>query len=169
MTATKIGAVNAAPVVQGFRRRSVVRVPRVVVVHASVEKPEVEIPKVQSTTPAPKPVAKGLGIYDSMAFAGPAPEIINGRLSMLGFVAALGAELSSNETVVKQFSQIPGPMIFVVALFTTASLIPLVKNGADRPTFGPFTPQAEMLNGRAAMIGFAALLIAEGVRGSALF
>lgn len=103
-----------------------------------------------------------------MALTGPAPEIINGRLSMLGFVAALGAEPSSNETVVKQFSRFPGPVIFVVALFSTASLIPLVRNGAACPAFGPFAPQAEMINGRAAMIGFAALLLAEGVRGSAM-
>jgi hypothetical protein len=88
---------------------------------------------------------------------------------MLGFVAALGAELSSGESVLKQFGEIPGPMIFIFALFTTASLVPYVKNGSDRPTFGPFTATAEMINGRAAMIGFASLLIAEGVRGSALF
>lgn len=37
-----------------------------------------------------------------MAFDGPAPEIVNGRLAMLGFVAALGAELSSGESVMMQ-------------------------------------------------------------------
>jgi hypothetical protein len=104
-----------------------------------------------------------------MAFSGPAPEVINGRLAMLGFAAALGAELSSGETVGTQFSSIPGPMIFIVALFTTASLIPLAKQGKKEVTFGPFTPGAEMLNGRAAMLGFASLLIYEAVKGSALF
>jgi hypothetical protein len=34
---------------------------------------------------------------DVMAFSGPGPEVINGRLSMIGFVAAVGAELSSGE------------------------------------------------------------------------
>lgn len=32
-----------------------------------------------------------------MAFSGPAPERINGRLAMLGFVAAVAAELVSGE------------------------------------------------------------------------
>ena len=34
---------------------------------------------------------------DVMGFSGSAPEIVNGRLAMLGFVAALAAELSSGE------------------------------------------------------------------------
>ena len=40
--------------------------------------------------PAPRAVA------DAMAFTGPAPETVNGRIAMLGFVAAAGAELSGN-------------------------------------------------------------------------
>ena len=32
-----------------------------------------------------------------MNFGGSAPELINGRLAMLGFIAAVGAELSSGE------------------------------------------------------------------------
>ena len=34
---------------------------------------------------------------DIMNFGGSAPELINGRLAMLGFIAAVGAELSSGE------------------------------------------------------------------------
>lgn len=119
--------------------------------------------------PAATPRASGMNLYDAMSFSGPGPEIINARLSMLGFLAAVGAELSSGQTVAAQFSHIPGPMIFVVALLTTASLIPVVKEGSERPTFGPFTAGAELLNGRAAMIGFAALLAVESIRGTALF
>jgi len=36
------------------------------------------------------------------AFSGPLPEKANGRLAMLGFVAALGAELSTGQPVVTQ-------------------------------------------------------------------
>ena len=32
-----------------------------------------------------------------MNFGGSAPELVNGRLAMLGFIAAVGAELSSGE------------------------------------------------------------------------
>lgn len=38
------------------------------------------------------------------AFSGPLPEKANGRLSMLGFVAALGAELATGEPVFTQVS-----------------------------------------------------------------
>lgn len=37
-----------------------------------------------------------------MAFDGAAPELINGRLAMVGFLAALGAEVSSGEGVIMQ-------------------------------------------------------------------
>ena len=54
-------------------------------------------------------------------------------------------------------------------LIIMASLIPVLNN-AKREANGPFTPVAEMLNGRAAMIGFAALLVTEAVnQGVALF
>lgn len=35
--------------------------------------------------------------------------------------------------------------------------------------FGPFTPDREMFNGRAAMVGLMALLAVEALKGSALF
>jgi len=103
-----------------------------------------------------------------MAFSGPAPEVINGRLAMLAFIAALGAELSSGESVLRQFADAPTGVILTFMLFTAASLIPMFKN-TKAESFGPFTPNAEMQNGRAAMLGFAALLVVEGVRGAALF
>lgn len=110
--------------------------------------------------------SKSLG--DLMAFSGPAPELINGRLAMLAFVAALGAELSTGQTVLTQLAEEPTGVVLAAVAFATASLIPMLAS-SKREAFGPFTPSAEMLNGRAAMIGFASLLIVEGVRGAALF
>ena len=53
--------------------------------------------------------------------------------------------------------------------FIAASLIPLLSS-TKRNAFGPFTPWAEMVNGRAAMIGFSLLLACEAARGGvALF
>ncbi|KAL4444194.1 hypothetical protein ABPG75_011931 [Micractinium tetrahymenae] len=109
-----------------------------------------------------------LSLGQLMAFSGPAPELINGRLAMLAFVAALGAELSTGESVLRQLADEPTGVLLAALAFITASLIPLL-NSTKREAFGPFTPAAEMLNGRAAMIGFASLLVAEAVRGSALF
>lgn len=102
-----------------------------------------------------------------MAFNG-APEIINGRLSMLGFVAALGAELNSGESVIRQWAEEPTGIICTGLLFIAASLVPAFAR-SQQQSIGPFTPAAEMLNGRAAMIGFAALLAIEVVRGAPLF
>mmetsp|Transcript_16546 Transcript_16546/g.42910 ORF Transcript_16546/g.42910 Transcript_16546/m.42910 type:complete len:178 (-) Transcript_16546:141-674(-) len=163
------GAVRPA---SGLRSRKAASVrPARFVVRAEAEEPKTEALKAEaaSPTPPPQPAPKGVALGDAMAFSGPAPEVINGRLAMLGFAAALGAELSTGQTVGAQFSSIPGPMIFVVSLFTTASLIPLAKQGKKETTFGPFTPGAEMLNGRAAMIGFASLLAYEAFKGSPLF
>jgi hypothetical protein len=59
-------------------------------------------------------------------------------------------------------------VILAAIAFIAASLIPLLSN-TERKPFAIFPPAAEMLNGRAAMIGFASLLVVEGIRGSALF
>jgi hypothetical protein len=48
-------------------------------------------------------VATMPSLNEVMGFSGSGPEIINGRLSMLGFVAAVAAELSSGGYVVEQF------------------------------------------------------------------
>ncbi|KAF6173396.1 hypothetical protein GIB67_027091 [Kingdonia uniflora] len=44
-------------------------------------------------TPQPKPKVR-TKFTDVLAFSGPAPERINGRLALIGFVAALGVELA---------------------------------------------------------------------------
>lgn len=108
------------------------------------------------------------GLGQLMAFSGPAPELINGRLAMLAFVAALGAELSSGESVLRQAAEEPTGVALAVVTFAVASLIPLLST-TRREAFGPFSPAAEMLNGRAAMLGFAALLCLEKLHGAALF
>lgn len=107
---------------------------------------------------------------DIFAFSGPAPERINGRLAMLGFVAALGAELASGESLTAQLGD-GGVTAFVLAaiLFSTASLIPLFKGVSPQSKSKSFfSSDAETWNGRAAMIGLVALAITEFVKGSPL-
>lgn len=103
-----------------------------------------------------------------MAFSGPAPELINGRLAMLAIVAAIGAELSTGQSVLTQFNAAPVSITLTAIVFTIASLIPQFQ-GAKREAFAFFSPAAEMANGRAAMLGFAALLVVEGFHHAALF
>jgi hypothetical protein len=112
--------------------------------------------------------AASLSLDQIMAFSGPAPELINGRLAMLAFVAALGAELSTGESVLTQLADEPTGILLAAITFITASLIPMLAS-AKREKFAIFSPEAEMLNGRAAMLGFASLIVVEAVRGAALF
>ena len=46
---------------------------------------------------------------------------------MLGFVAAVAAELNTGRTVAEQVRVSPGPIAAVFALFSVASLIPILK------------------------------------------
>lgn len=66
----------------------------------------VEASPTAESSPIPAAAAAGAGdekLYPNfgelMNFSGMAPEITNGRLAMLGFVAAIGAELSSQQPV----------------------------------------------------------------------
>lgn len=102
-----------------------------------------------------------------MGFGG-SPEIINGRLAMMGFVAALGAELSSGESVLRQLSEQPAGTAIFFALIIAASLIPAFANKKPE-AIGFLTPAAELSNGRFAMIGFAAMMILEANVDHALF
>ncbi|PSC74905.1 LOW PSII ACCUMULATION chloroplastic [Micractinium conductrix] len=86
-----------------------------------------------------------------MAFNGTGPELINGRLAMLGFMAALGAELFLQKPVLSLWGASFGTVFKIQLLFIAASLVPLFRGYANDEAFGPFTPEAEKLNGRAAM------------------
>jgi hypothetical protein len=90
---------------------------------------------------------------------------------MLGVTAALGAEFASGESVFKQIAQEPTGIIIAFGIFIAASFAPLLAGkGPAAESLGPFTAKAEMLNGRAAMLGFAALVAIEALKGgSALF
>lgn len=94
---------------------------------------------------------------------------MNGRLAMLGLFAAIGGELATGESVFTQFSNFTPVVLATWAVIAAASVIPLVKGADPTAAFGPLTQRAEMANGRAAMIGAAALVILEATKGSALF
>ena len=59
---------------------------------------------VQTETATPE-VAPKPGFKDVMGFGGWAPETINGRLAMLGFIAGVGCELGTGETLPVQFGE----------------------------------------------------------------
>ena len=76
---------------------------------------------------------------------------------------------AAGEGVLKQWAEEPTGIAAAFVIFMAASLVPLVQPNGQGQELGPFTAKAEMLNGRAAMIGFAALLVIEVVKGSPLF
>merc|ERR1712130_443600 len=89
-------------------------------------------------------------------------EITNGRAAMLAMLAAFGAEVATKKTIFAQIQQAP---LLIGATFVTiilASAIPVLR-GADlqRNGIGPFTKEAEVLNGRTGMVAFALLILVE--------
>jgi hypothetical protein len=88
---------------------------------------------------------------------------------MLGLFAAVGAELATGESAITQFQSATPIVLATWALFSVASLVPLLRGADPTAAFGPFTRAAELANGRAAMLGVAGLLIVELTKGSALF
>ena len=102
-----------------------------------------------------------------------------GRAAMVGFLAAVGAELATQDSIFKQLGEGgTGGMLFVFALVAAASFAPIVQGKSAKDAFlknsspeafGPFNAQAEMLNGRAAMMGLLFLLAAEASQGQAFF
>jgi hypothetical protein len=99
---------------------------------------------------------------DTMSFAGLAPEIINGRAAMIGMLAAFGAEANTRAPILKQIQTSPVFVASAFAIIILASVIPIIR-GADlaRKGAGPFTPRAEVWNGRLAMLAFATTIAVE--------
>jgi len=112
-----------------------------------------------------------------MGFSGWAPEVINCRAGMIAFVAALGAELQSynHETFGAQLHNHVFSLVFASLLITAATFMPSMQN-ADKYTskpsskpYGVFTPEAELTNGRVAIVGLVAATVAEKVLGHGIF
>ena len=122
--------------------------------------------------PAPKPSMKE-SVMNTMSFGGWAPELINGRIAQIAFVAGLGAELSTGESFTTQFASHTGAIVFASGLITLASFMPNMQNADDYnanpaslgKSNGPWTTSAEMTNGRGAMVGLVSMLLVEKLVG----
>uniref|UniRef100_M8B3D2 Uncharacterized protein n=1 Tax=Aegilops tauschii TaxID=37682 RepID=M8B3D2_AEGTA len=101
-----------------------------------------------SAPPPNKPKAS-TSIWDAMAFSGPAPERINGRLAMLG-----------SGTGQAWFA-------YSVAVLSVASLVPLLQGESAEGRAGAImNANAELWNGRFAMLGLVALAATEIITGA---
>ncbi len=72
---------------------------------------------------------------DALKFNGPAPEVINCRLAMVGFLYAASNEASSGKLVLEQFQDSPWFPLAFSTILIWASLVPITK-GAKRESFG---------------------------------
>uniref|UniRef100_A0ACD5UZ80 Uncharacterized protein n=1 Tax=Avena sativa TaxID=4498 RepID=A0ACD5UZ80_AVESA len=153
---------------------------RALVVRAQSE-PEMELTKETSspstsspipisTPAAPKPKAKANpSVWDALAFSGPAPERINGRLAMVGFVAALSVEAARGGGLLDQAGSGAGLGWFLTtaAMFSVASMVPLLQGQTvDSKSSGIWSADAELWNGRFAMLGLVALAATEFITGA---
>ena len=70
------------------------------------------------------PISTPAGIF---GFSGALPERLNGRLAMLALSAAAAAEVNGAGPVTQQLQEAPTAVVAAVALFTVASLVPILK------------------------------------------
>ena len=113
----------------------------------------------------------GESLYRELGFTKQS-ETINGRLAMVGFLAGFGALFTGD--ILTQFAKAPLPSLLVSAAIITATLVPTakpegyvpagVKDAVMKAYEGAgldeiFTPKAELINGRGAMIGIFALVL----------
>ncbi|GJN24713.1 hypothetical protein PR202_gb12468 [Eleusine coracana subsp. coracana] len=110
------------------------------------------------------------GLWDALKFSGPAPERINGRLAMVGFVSAIAVEASTHgDGLFAQAASGTGQAWFayMVAALSVASLMPLLQGeSAEAKTGGLMNANAELWNGRLAMLGLVALAVTEYLTGA---
>ncbi|XP_075508136.1 early light-induced protein 2, chloroplastic-like [Primulina tabacum] len=137
------------------------------------EKAAIPVPPQVFSTPPPRPQPEeSTKATDIMAFDGPAAERINGRLAMLGFVTAIAVELTRGQDIFTQI-QSGGFKWFIgtTILFSVASLVPLFKGVSANSTSKPgglMSSDAELWNGRLAMVGLVALAYTEYLKGGPL-
>jgi hypothetical protein len=121
------------------------------------------------TSASAAPAARKLGLWDALAFSGPAPERINGRLAMVGFVSALAVEATRGDGILSQAGNGAGLAWFAytAAVLSAASLVPLLQGESAEGRSGRFmTADAELWNGRLAMLGLLALAVTEYLTGA---
>ena len=108
-------------------------------------------------------------IWNALAFSGPAPERINGRLAMVGFVTALAVEAGRGDGLLSQLGSGTGQAWFAycVAVLSVASLVPLLQGeNAEGRAGAIMNANAELWNGRFAMLGLVALAVTEFITGT---
>nr|AFD61607.1 putative early light-inducible protein 1 [Ulva linza] len=115
-----------------------------------------------------KPRPQKMTLFKALSFAGPAPELVNIRLAMVGLLLGAVREAQSGETFLAQAQHASVQDVLLVATIVIATMVPVMHSARHEP-FGMFTPRAELTNGRAAAIGVVCLLALEYKTGVPFF
>ena len=95
--------------------------------------------------------------FQALKVTGPAPERINARLAMAMWPFMVAREMESSETVLQQLMHPDPRLAGAGALVVWASMIPVLAGCRDED-FGWMSVRAEKLNGRVAMLAWAAVI-----------
>lgn len=109
------------------------------------------------------------GFAERLSFKEGLPERLNGRLAMLGFLAAFHSEL--NGMGLAEQMAVATPFVLSASVITVWGSMAPVDEGSmpETAAAGPFTADAELMNGRAAMVGFSLLCLIEAFTGKPFF
>ncbi|PNW78882.1 hypothetical protein CHLRE_09g393173v5 [Chlamydomonas reinhardtii] len=142
-----------------------------------------------SSSPVPIPVwpKDTESARDVFAFGGSAPERVNGRVAMMGFVSILGPELSKKQPVLEQVGDAWFGILLFSLTITFASILPKLVSGVSlkelhsvatsenlkgeglQQALALFDTNVELWAGRLAMLGFAGLIALETIKGGEAF
>eukprot|EP00239_Pterosperma_sp_CCMP1384_P005295 CAMPEP_0197861892 /NCGR_PEP_ID=MMETSP1438-20131217/38235_1 /TAXON_ID=1461541 /ORGANISM="Pterosperma sp., Strain CCMP1384" /LENGTH=192 /DNA_ID=CAMNT_0043479237 /DNA_START=44 /DNA_END=621 /DNA_ORIENTATION=+ len=112
--------------------------------------------------PPPGPRPPKDVVLDVMGFKGSGPEVVNGRLAMIGSLGIIIGQLQGQGSVMHQLGVHWGALLLWVLGVSAASLVPLVKGASVKDAeVGLFTARLEMFHGRAAMCGIGTMLVTE--------
>ncbi len=86
---------------------------------------------------------------EAMSPGGLVPEITNGRGAMAAMLIAFVKEVTTGKPVAEQIKSDPIFIAIVFGLIIVGSIVPVFRGAdLDRKGAGPFTPRAEIWNGR---------------------
>uniref|UniRef100_A0A383VMX0 Chlorophyll a-b binding protein, chloroplastic n=1 Tax=Tetradesmus obliquus TaxID=3088 RepID=A0A383VMX0_TETOB len=109
--------------------------------------------------------------WQMQVFDGPAPETINGRMSMLGVLIGLIGEWTTGLGLMEQTADHPLIVFGSFLLISFASYAPIARGYTRKEPYANhllgfnWTPRAENWNGRIAMLGFAGMVLTEWITG----
>jgi hypothetical protein len=102
---------------------------------------------------------------EAQAFDGPLPETINGRAAMIGVLSGLGAEFTRGIGLRQQIMEAPNTIVLSILIIAVASAVPVLRGYTRKEPFANsfWSPKAENINGRLAMLGFASIIATEAI------